>query len=520
MSAGPPANRAPASLLADVVLAAEGVTKSFDGIRALDDVTFQARRAEINVLVGENGAGKSTLMKILSGAERPDSGQILLDSVQATFSTARDAIRQGIGVIHQELSLMPNLSVAENIFAGRELRRGRLFVDLAAERRRSADLLRRLGQRVDPAALAGELPVGQQQLVEIAKALAGDLHVLIMDEPTSALSSAEVDVLFQVMRDLRRDGLTIIYISHRLEELRHIGDSVTVLRDGRVIARRSMAQASTAWIAEQMIGRELGSLPARNMAEPGPEALRVTGLSAVPDAGTAIRDIDFSLAAGEIVGIYGLLGAGRTELLEVLAGSRPRTAGEIFIGGAPSTGSGVATRLERGVTLVPEDRQRDGLVPTLPVRDNILLASLRQLVRRGLISRRVAGSLAGGQATALRIKVPALGAPVTALSGGNQQKVLIARALLTKPKVLLLDEPTRGIDVGAKGEVFRIMHDLSRQGMGVLFTSSDLGEVLSISDRILVMTGGRISRRFSAEEATEGDLARAASASHVSEVTK
>lgn len=503
---------------ADVMLAAEGITKSFDGIRALDGVTFRARTGEINVLVGENGAGKSTLMKILSGAEQPGSGQILYQGAPVAFPSSWDAIRQGIGVIHQELSLMPNLNIAENIFAGREPRRAGLFVDTAAERRRSAALLDRLGQDLSPATLVGGLPVGQQQLVEIAKALAGDLRVLIMDEPTSALSTAEVDVLFQVIRELRQGGLTIIYISHRLEELRQIGDSVTVLRDGHVIASRPLKQASTSWIAEQMVGRELGDLPSRDEAAPGREALRVTGLSASSDAGTPIHDIALSLAVGEIVGIYGLLGAGRTELLEVLAGSRPPSAGEILVGGHPSSAAGVAARLARGVVLVPEDRQRDGVVATLPVRDNILLSSLRQLLRRGLISRPLSNSLAAGQVDALRIKVPSLSAPISALSGGNQQKVLIARALLTEPKVLLLDEPSRGIDVGAKGEIFRIMRDLSRQGMAVLFTSSDLGEVLSVSDRILVMAGGQMSGQFSAVEATEGALARAASTSQVSEV--
>lgn len=496
----------------DAVLAAVGIAKSFDGIHALRDVTFTAYTRMVNVLVGENGAGKSTLMRILSGAERPDSGAVRYAGKEVAFRSSWEAIHAGIGVIHQEMSLLPNLSIAENIFAGRELRRGGIFTDLAAERRRAADLLHRLGQDLDPDTLVETLPVGQQQLVEIAKALAGDPRVLIMDEPTSALSAAEVDVLFQVVRDLKASGMTIIYISHRLEELRRIGDFVTVLRNGRVVARRPMSAATTGWIAEQMTGHELGELPVRDGGSARGEVLRVTGVSAVPPRGTAVHDVSLSVRSGEIVGIYGLLGAGRTELLECLAGSRALSGGEIVIGGQPCTRLDVAGRLRHGLVLVPEDRQRDGLVPTLSVADNILLACLRQVARPVLISNRLAGQSARKQVDSLQIKVPGMQAIVTALSGGNQQKVLIARALLTSPKVLLLDEPSRGVDVGAKGEIFRIMRELSDQGMGVLFTSSDLGEVLSVPDRVLVMADGRITGEFRRAEATEGGLARAASA--------
>jgi len=501
-------------------LAAVGITKSFDGVHALRDVTFTAYQGMVNVLVGENGAGKSTLMKILSGAERPDSGAIQYGEADVAFGSSWDAIHAGIGIIHQELSLLPNLSIAENIFVGRELRRGKIFTDLAAERRATAALLRRLGQDLDPDTLVAALPVGQQQLVEIAKALAGDLRVLIMDEPTSALSATEVDVLFKVVGDLKASGMTIIYISHRLEELRRIGDFVTVLRNGQVVAGRPMREATTGWIAEQMTGRELGELPSRGAGSARGEVLRITGLSAVPPRGTAVRDVSLSVRSGEIVGIYGLLGAGRTELLECLAGSRPASGGEIVVAGQSCTRLGVAGRLRHGLVLVPEDRQRDGLVQTMSVADNILLASLRQVARPVLISDRLASRSARQQVDSLRIKIPGMRALVTALSGGNQQKVLIARALLTRPTVLLLDEPSRGVDVGAKGEIFRIMRELSDQGMGVLFTSSDLGEVLSVPDRVLVMAGGRITGQFSTAEATEGSLARAASARTDSEVDR
>jgi erythritol transport system ATP-binding protein len=504
----------------EAILAAVGVTKSFDGIHALRDVTFTANTSMVSVLVGENGAGKSTLMRILCGVEQPDSGTIRYAGSDTTFRSSWDAIRAGIGIIHQEMSLLPNLSIAENIFAGRELRRGRIFTDLPAERRRAAALLRRLGQDLDPDTLVETLPVGQQQLVEIAKALAGDPRVLIMDEPTSALSATETEVLFKVVRDLKANGMTIIYISHRLEELRRIGDSVTVLRNGQVVARRPMAEATTSWIAEQMTGRELGELPARAAGSAQEEILRVTGLSAVPPRGTAVRDVSLLVRSGEIVGIYGLLGAGRTELLECLVGSRALSGGDIAIAGQSCGRLGVASRLRRGLVLVPEDRQRDGLVQTLSVADNILLASLRTVARPVLISDRAAKKSAWAQVDSLRIKIPGMNAPVTALSGGNQQKVLIARALLTSPKVLLLDEPSRGVDVGAKGEIFRIIRELSDQGMGILFTSSDLGEVLSVPDRVLVMADGRITAEFSRTEATEGALAQAASARNDSEVTR
>jgi erythritol transport system ATP-binding protein len=504
----------------DVMLAAAGVSKSFDGTHALRDVTFEAHAAAINVLVGENGAGKSTLMKILSGAEQPDAGHIRYRGTTTVFQSLRDALSQGIGVIHQELSLIPNLSIAENIFAGRELRRRRVFVDLAAERDRAAALLARLGQRIDPSRLAGDLPVGQRQLVEIAKALAGDLRVLIMDEPTSALSSAETGVLFEVMRDLRAKGMTIIYISHRLEELRRIGDSVTVLRDGAVVAHRLASEASTEWITGQMVGRELAELSGREPGEPGAEVLRVTGLDVPALRGTSVHGVSLSLSAGEIVGIYGLLGAGRTELLECLTGARPQSAGDITICGAPCAGPTVASRLAQGLAMVTEDRQRDGLVQTLTVRDNMVLASLRQLTRWRLISARRARSQAGGQARDLGIKTPGLNAPITALSGGNQQKVVLARALATRPRVLLLDEPTRGVDVGARAEIFKIIGALARQGMGVIFTSSDLAEVLSLADRVLVMARGQITAEFSGAEATEGEIARAASADIDSQVSR
>lgn len=502
----------------EAALAAVGITKSFDGVRALSHVTFTAIEGKVNVLVGENGAGKSTLMKIISGAEQPDSGTVRLAGSTVAFRSSRDAIQAGVGIIHQELSLLPNLSLAENIFAGRELRRARIFTDLPAERRAAAALLHRLGQDLDPDTLVETLPVGQQQLVEIAKALAGDLRILIMDEPTSALSATEVDVLFQVMRDLKASGMTLIYISHRLEELRRIGDVVTVLRNGQVVARRPMAEATTGWIAEQMTGRELGRLPDHGRTVPQDNVLRVTGLSAVPPRGTAVRDVSLSVHSGEIVGIYGLLGAGRTELLECIAGSRALSGGDIVIAGQPGAKRSLAERLGQGVVLVPEDRQRDGLVQTMSVKDNMLLASLRQVAPRALLSERLAKVLVRQQADGLRIKFPGMNSLVTALSGGNQQKVLIARALLTSPKVLLLDEPSRGVDVGAKGEIFRIMRELSDQGMGILFTSSDLTEVLSVPDRILVMADGRITGQFSRAEAAESSLARLASPGVHSEV--
>jgi erythritol transport system ATP-binding protein len=498
------------------IVEAHNISKNYGGVRALKDVTFTAYRGQVNVLVGENGAGKSTLMKILSGSEQPTSGEILLDGEAVQLDSPRTAQALGIGIIHQELSLFPNMTIAENLFAGRELRKGGRFVDAGGQRQRARDVLKRLGQdKLDPDTLVGDLPIGQQQLVEIGRALLEDVRVLIMDEPTSALSNHEVDVLFEVMADLRKQDVTVIYISHKLDEFRRIGDWVTVFRDGSLVAHESMSKTDTGWIVRQMVGRDPDSLYVRNSSPVGDVLLDVRGLS-VPGT-VKVDDVSLTVRAGEVVGIYGLMGAGRTELVETLMGMRQASTGQVSVRGVEEPKGTVRARMAAGLALVPEDRQRDGLVQTMSVRENILLSTLARMTRSGLLNAGAEQRTAKDKVGELAIKIPGLGALVTALSGGNQQKVVLARALLTEPVVLLLDEPTRGIDVGAKSQIAGLMADLAAQGFGVLFISSELAEVMAMADRVLVMARGRITAEFTAENVTEEALVTASASESVLE---
>ena len=499
------------------IIVAKKMSKSYGGTKALKDVTFTAYRGKVNVLVGENGAGKSTLMKILSGSEQPTSGEILLEGEPVTLSTPRDAQQRGIGIIHQELSLFPNMTVAQNMFAGRELRRKSRFVDDREQRRRTREVLNRLGQDLDPDTLVGDLPIGQQQLVEIGRVLLEDVRVLIMDEPTSALSNHEVDVLFRVMGDLRAEDVTVIYISHKLDEFRRIGDFVTVFRDGGLVAHEPMSGTDTAWIVRQMVGRDPDSLYVRNTSATGDVLLDVRGLTVLGPTRPLVDDVSLRVRAGEVVGVYGLMGAGRTELVECLMGMRPADAGQVSVRGRIETRATVQARMDAGLALVPEDRQRDGLVQTMSVRDNILLATIGDFTRGGLLRGGREQSTAAAKVAELAIKIPGLAALVTSLSGGNQQKVVLARALLTEPAVLLLDEPTRGIDVGAKAQIAKLMADLAAQGYGVLFISSELAEVIAMADRVLVMARGRLTAEFTAADVTEEALVSASASEKVLE---
>ncbi|GAB3247346.1 sugar ABC transporter ATP-binding protein [Kineosporia babensis] len=500
------------------MLTAEGVSKNYGGVHALRDVTFTAHRGKVNVLVGENGAGKSTLMKILCGAERPSSGTIRLEGEAVQIDSPRTAMAHGIGIIHQELSLFPNLSIAENLFAGRELRQ-RGFSDLQTQRGRSKEVLARLGQsHLDPDRLVGELPIGQQQLVEIARVLLEDVRILIMDEPTSALSNHEVDILFTVIGDLLADDVTIIYISHKLDEFRRIGDHVTVLRDGRLVAHERMDRTDTAWIVRQMVGRDPDSLFTRNRSETGETLLSVDGLTVAGPTRALVDDVSLQVRAGEVVGIYGLMGAGRTELMEALMGLRKTASGTVAVKGRVEPAGTVRARLAAGLALVPEDRQRDGLVQTMSVRDNIVLSTLNRLTRGGLFRRGAQRQTAQRKVDELAIKVGDLALAITSLSGGNQQKVVLARAMLTDPVVLLLDEPTRGVDVGAKSQIADLMAGLAQAGFGVLFISSELAEVMAIADRVLVMAAGRITAEFDADELTEEALVAASASKPAMEV--
>jgi erythritol transport system ATP-binding protein len=495
-------------------LQAQGIRKVYDGTVALDGVDFEVERGAVHALIGENGAGKSTLMKILAGIEVPTAGRLVVEGRPVRLRSSREALSHGIGIIHQELNLCPNLSVLENIFLGRERTRHRLL-DIRREEAAARAILERLEHPIDPRATVADLPLGQQQIVEIARALVDDIRVLIMDEPTSALSGSEVQVLFRVIRDLSSRGVGIVYISHRLEELLAIGDAVTVLRDGRVVAESPVNAIDVGWIVERMVGRSSPLFERGPAPVPRGEVLRVEELTTGESPRARVRDVSFRVRAGEILGIFGLMGSGRTELLEALAGVREVAAGRVLLDGQRMERRGVAERIAGGMILVPEDRQGAGVVPTLCVGHNLALASLRRRVRAGRIRRVEERDAVRGEIERLRVRTAGLGEPIAALSGGNQQKVVIGRALLTQPRVLLLDEPARGIDVAAKAEIFRLMDALASDGVAVVFVSSEARELLALSDRILVMSEGEVAAELSREEAsTEALLAASARRTH------
>lgn len=494
----------------EIILQARQISKIYPGTVALDKVDFNVYRGKVNVLVGENGAGKSTLMKIIAGIEQATEGQLLLDGEEIQVRSIADAERHGIGIIHQELNLFANLNVAENVFMAREIKKNGLVIDQSAQKEQTRRLLERLQQPIAPDDLVGDLRIGQQQIVEIAKALAQEKRILIMDEPTSALSNAEVEILFGVIDDLKAHGVSIVYISHRLNEIMQIGDYVTVLRDGHLRAERRIAEIDVDWIVEQMVGRKAAQMQRRGPENTNDEILRVEEMT-LPrlGGGFTLDHVSFSLKRGEILGIYGLMGCGRSELLETLSGLRPETSGRCWLEGQEIKKSAVTDRIDLGLVLIPEDRQRSGLVQTLSVADNMLLASLKKYVTAFFLSRKKEEDNVRTMIAELSLKVADPDQIITSLSGGNQQKVIVAKGLLTAPKVLLMDDPTRGIDVGAKAEMFEIMNRLAAQGLGIIFNSSDLKEILGMSDRILVMSKGRITGEFTRQTATEAALVAA-----------
>ena len=496
---------------ADVLLEAREVSVQYPGTLALDSVSFRLLRGKVSALIGENGAGKSTLVGVLAGIVRPTRGRLLMDGGEISLHSVRDADALGIGIIHQELNLAPNLSVAENIFLARELT-SHGVLDKRRQEERARQLLARLEQPIEPAALVGDLPLGQQQIVEIAKALARDVRVLMMDEPTSALSAAEIAVLFRIIRDLAAHGVAVVYISHRLEELLEIADYVSVLRDGRMVAEASAGEVDTPWIVEQMTGRPAGAEEAAGDVRRGPELLRAERLSLTnPGGRQVLGDVSLNLRAGEVLGIYGLMGAGRTELLECLMGLHPEVAGSVFLDSKRLDRLNTSARINAGMVMVPEARQVNGLVESMSVLANMTLSCLGKFIRGFWLSP-AAELVAGTQmAASLRIKNSGLGLEIGSLSGGNQQKVVLARCLMTGPRVLLLDEPTRGVDVGAKREIHSIIRHLAEEGMGVVLVSSELEEVRTTSHRILVMSRGAVSAEFDAAQATDSVLAEAAS---------
>ena len=482
------------------------VTKRFGGVTALSDVSFDVREGEFHSICGENGAGKSTLMKILSGVLTEYAGEVRLRGQLVQFRGTRDAEAAGISIIHQELNLVDQLSVAANLFLGRERTRWGMLQETEMERAAAA-LFQQLDCRIPPSQLVGELRIGDQQLVEIAKALSLQARILIMDEPTSALTEAEVERLFRVIERLRAQGVTILYISHKMEEVFRLSDRITVLRDGRHIATLNRTETSPREITQLMVGRTIDQTSLAEGRAPGPVLLEVEQLS-LPWPGHArqwrLEKISFQLRQGEVVGVAGLMGAGRTELLETLFGARPeKFTGSIRLQGASVRFTHPGQARQSGLAMVTEDRKRLGLFPLMNVRENTTLCTLQEVTRGGLINTRQEAAATTASIQQLGIKTDGTEAGIMSLSGGNQQKCIIARWLRTQPKVLLLDDPTRGIDVGAKAEIYRVIDGLCRDGLGILVTSSEMPELITLCDRILVLCEGRLTGELSRSEFSE-----------------
>ncbi|WP_063732759.1 sugar ABC transporter ATP-binding protein [Streptomyces sp. RTd22] len=482
----------------------EGVRKTFPGVVALDGVDFDLRRGEVHVLLGENGAGKSTLIKMLSGAHRPDGGRVLVDGSPVRIQGAQDAERLGIATIYQEFNLVPDLSVAENIFLGRQPRRFGI-VNRTKMDEQAAELLARVGVDVSPRTRIRDLGIARLQMVEIAKALSLNARALIMDEPTAVLTTEEVDKLFRIVRALRADGVGVVFITHHLEEIAALGDRVTVLRDGRSVTQVPAATDQDE-LVRLMVGRSIEQQYPRERPASGDDGgsdgeplLKVRGLG----RGGSFQDVDFDVHAGEVVGLAGLVGAGRTEVVRALFGADPYDTGTVEVAGVPLPRHDVVAAMDAGIGLVPEDRKGQGLVLDASVQENLGLVTLRGATRAGLVDRAGQRRAAERIAEQLAVRMAGLDQQVRTLSGGNQQKIVIGKWLLADSKVLILDEPTRGIDVGAKVEIYQLINELTASGHAVLMISSDLPEVLGMSDRVLVMAQGRIAGQLTAREATQ-----------------
>lgn len=497
------------------MLAVENITKRFPGVIALNNVCMELHPGKVNAILGENGAGKSTLMKILSGVYCEYEGRILFKDNEVKFSSIKDAQACGIAIIHQELNLIPYLTIRENIFLGRELINSWGFLDKAGMNRQTKALLERLKLGVDPDTLIADLKVGQQQIVEIAKALLTDAEVIIMDEPTSAISDKEVEVLFTIIDDLKKANKTIAYISHKLDELYKIADRYIVLRDGYTIESGDMQGMTNDRLIQKMVGREINII--RKQTDDKTERKEILRLENVSvkhptkKGELLLKNISFSVGKGEIVGIFGLMGAGRTELMETIFGMYAKqTIGNLFIDGEKVPFASPKDAIKAGLALVPEDRKKDGLVLGLDVRTNISLTKLDDLLSGGLLSESKESELAKKYIGELKIKTPNDKQAAKNLSGGNQQKIVLAKWLAKGPKVLMLDEPTRGIDVGAKNEIYKLILQLAEQGLGIIVVSSEMPEILAISDRILVLAEGALTAEIPISEANENTILKAA----------
>ncbi|MDR1439508.1 MAG: sugar ABC transporter ATP-binding protein [Clostridiales bacterium] len=478
------------------------INKSFPGVKALDDVSFSLKSGEVLALLGENGAGKSTLMKVLSGIYSRDGGDItIFGEKQGEFNTKK-AKEMGVAIIHQELNMCSHLSVAENIFLGREIRKNGVLSQ-AEMNRRSAEVLGSLNIDMAPEMIVGDLAVSKQQMVEIAKALSINAKILIMDEPTSALTAKEIDDLFRIIKECRANGCGIVYISHRLEEIAHIADRVAIMRDGKFITSMNYADTSLSEIISFMVGREIKEKFPKVTCKKGKKIFEISGLN----AGKMVRDVSFELYEGEIVGVAGLMGAGRTETMRAIFGVDQKQSGKIVLDGKPITIRRPYDAISQGVVLAPEDRKKDGLCTRLTVRENIALPSLDTLSGPlGYVNVKKEKEIVDKSVRDLHIKLPHAEVDAASLSGGNQQKVVVSKWLARNSRVVIFDEPTRGIDVAAKVEIYHLMNDLKKRGIGIIFVSSEMPEILGFSDRIIVMCDGRITGELMADKATQNQI--------------
>ena len=495
------------------ILELKNIHKAFPGVKALDDASLNIYTGRVMALLGENGAGKSTLMKVLTGIYNLDDGEIRYENQQVSFSGPRDSQEAGISIIHQELNLIPELTIAENIFLGREITNAFGGINWPLMYNEADTLLARLNVKHKSSKLLAELSLGEQQMVEIAKALSFKSKVIIMDEPTDALTDTETKSLFTVIDELRDEGYGIVYISHRLKEIFEICDDITILRDGKFIAQRQVADIDEDTLIELMVGRKLEEQYPRVDVAHGTTCLEVKNLS-----GDAVHDINFSLEHGEILGISGLMGAGRTELMKIIYGALKRTSGDVVLEGNIINAESPQQGLEHGIAYISEDRKGDGLVLSLSVKENMSLCALKSLSKGVQLDHLAEATAVQDFIKLFNIKTPGMGQIIGNLSGGNQQKVAIAKGLMTRPKVLILDEPTRGVDVGAKKEIYQLINEFKAEGMSIILVSSEMPEVLGMSDRILVMHQGRISGEFTADEADQEKLMACAVGKNINEV--
>jgi ribose transport system ATP-binding protein len=491
----------------EIVLRIRGLSKSFGPVKALTDVDFDLRRGEIHALAGENGAGKSTLMNIIDGIIRPDSGEILIDGRPVTLSSPAQAQALGIGFVHQEIALCPDISVAENMMMAATAKDPALFMDYRAIRLKAEAAMGQLTP-IPVDAIVGSLPISQQQLVEIGKALTLDCRILILDEPTASLSERETVALFAIMQRLKRQGISIIYISHRMAEIFGNCDRVTVLRDGRYVGTEDVASTTPDRLVVRMVGRELGALfPPKMAGPPGPDVLTVNGLS-----GDRFTDVSFRVRRGEILGMAGLVGAGRSEIVKAACGLYPRSAGKLSLLGEGFPVGSYHDAVDKGVVYLSENRKREGVFLDLSIAANISALDVGRVATRfGFLDRRKEDSIASELARRVRLKIGRLSNPVSTLSGGNQQKVAIAKMLSVSPRLIFLDEPTRGVDVGAKSEIHRILRGLAEEGVGIVAISSEFPELIGLCDRVVVVHEGRIAGEVAGDALTEENLIRLAS---------